>query len=226
MRKIRYAVLGAGRISQEAFLPAVCQTGNSAVTAIISGSPKRARELADFHGIEQVFHYAQFAGMLAADIVDAVYVAVPNSMHAEFTEQAAKAGKHILVEKPLATTEADCLSMIAAAEAAKVFLMTAYRLHSDPGTLEILDQIYTGQIGDPRTLSANFSFMPVSENHRLAPEYWGGPLQDIGVYCLNLARHVFRGEPTDKPSRHVRRPPAHRPDRERSKICGPGERRV
>lgn len=197
MKKIRYAVLGAGWISQEAFLPAVSQTENSVVTAIISGSPQRARELADFHGVEHIFDYAQYGEMLAADIVDAVYVALPNSMHADYTIQAAKTGKHILVEKPLATTEADCLAMIVAADSAKVFLMTAYRLHSEPGTLDILDQIYSGQIGDPRTLSANFSFMPVSDNHRLASAYWGGPLQDIGVYCLNLARHVFRAEPTE-----------------------------
>ena len=197
MKKIRYAVWGAGWISQEAFLPAVSQTKNSIVTAIVSGSAGRARKLADFSGIENVFDYAHFSEALASNLFDAVYVALPNSMHAEFTIQAAKAGKHVLVEKPLATSEADCAAMIEAANAAHVFLMTAYRLHNNPGTLEVLDQVYSGRIGEVKTFSAVFSFMQAAENHRLTPEYWGGPLQDVGFYCLNIARHVFRSAPIE-----------------------------
>ena len=99
--KVRYAVVGAGWISQEAFLPGVWQTENSVVSAIVTGSEEKGRRLAEFHQVPHVFGYEQYAGMLNEDVCDAVYVALPNSMHAEYTIQAAKAGKHILVESHL-----------------------------------------------------------------------------------------------------------------------------
>lgn len=197
MARIRYAVVGAGWISQIAFMPAVAQTGNSEITAIVSGSPDAARKLADFHGVAHVVPYDGYDALLADDIVDAVYIALPNSMHADYAIRAARAGKHVLVEKPLATTVAECEAMIAAAEAAGVWLMTAYRLHNDPGTVDALEQIRQGAIGEPKFFGSLFSFHTDAGNHRLLAEHWGGPLQDIGVYCLNAARHVFAAEPVE-----------------------------
>ena len=197
MRKIRYAVVGAGWIAQEAFMPGVSQTGNSTITAIVSGSAKNAAKLAEFHGVEHVFSYEQYDEMLASDVADAVYVALPNSMHADYAIRALKAGKHVLVEKPLATTEAECEAMIAAAKESGAYLMTAYRLHNEPGTVALLEHIRSGEIGDPRIYSAVFSFVAAPDNHRLKPDHWGGPLQDIGVYCLNAARHIFSAEPIE-----------------------------
>src|SRR6185295_6804998 len=101
MKKVRYAVIGAGWISQEAFLPAVEQTGNSEVAAIVSGNLAKAKQLAAFYGIRDVYAYEQFDEMARSDAVDAVYIATPNSSHARFTEQAAKHRLQILVEKPL-----------------------------------------------------------------------------------------------------------------------------
>lgn len=197
MDKVRYAVVGAGWISQEAFMPGVPASGNSVITAIVSGNAQNAQRLADFHGVPHVYPYERYEEMLAADVVDAVYVALPNSMHADYTIRAARAGKHILVEKPLATTEAECEAMIAAAEEAGVFLMTAYRLHVEPGTVALLEEIRAGAIGDPRLFTSTFSFQSATGNHRLEARHWGGPLQDIGVYCLNAVRHVFEGEPIE-----------------------------
>ncbi|NRG18254.1 Gfo/Idh/MocA family oxidoreductase [Rhizobiales bacterium] len=197
MKKIRYAVVGAGWISQEAFLPSVAQTGNSEMTAIVTGNAANAAKLADFYGIEHVFAYERYEEMLAADIVDAVYIALPNSLHADYAIRASRAGKHVLVEKPLAITVEECEAMIAAADEAGVFLMTAYRLHTDPGTIEVLEQIRNGKIGDPRIFTSIFSYQATASNHRLKAEHWGGPLQDIGVYCLNAARHVFAAEPVE-----------------------------
>lgn len=197
MNKVRYAVVGAGWISQEAFMPAIPQAGNSAITAIVSGSPDAAGKLAAFHGVEHVFTYAQYDDMLASDVVDAVYIALPNSLHADYTIRAAKAGKHCLVEKPLAVTEEDCAAMIAAAEENGVYLMTAYRLHSEPGTLDVIRRIRSGEIGDPRIFTAVFSITMQPGNHRLEATHWGGPLQDVGVYCLNAVRHVFGCEPIE-----------------------------
>jgi len=195
LKKVRYAVVGAGWISQEAFMPSVDQTGNSVLTAILTGNRANAGKLADFYGIEHIFGYEQYEEMLSSGVVDAVYIALPNSMHADYAIRAANAGVHVMVEKPLATSVAECEAMIAAADRSRVMLMTAYRLHNEPGTIEALEVIHRGDIGDPRIFMSVFSFQSAESNHRLKSAHWGGPLQDVGVYCLNAARHVFNSEP-------------------------------
>jgi predicted dehydrogenase len=197
MKKVRYAVVGAGWISQEAFMPSVNQTGNSELTAIVTGNMEKAKKLAAFYGIKQIYSYERYDEMLKAGVVDAVYIALPNSMHADYAIRAANAGVHALVEKPLARTEAECEAMIAAAAKAGVWLMTAYRLHNEPGTLEALEMVRRGDIGDPRMFSSVFCFQSNDSNHRLLAEHWGGPLQDLGVYCVNAVRHIFASEPIE-----------------------------
>lgn len=196
MKKLRYAVVGTGWISQIAFMPSIAQTGNSEMTAIVSGNRANAEKLAAFYGIPHIYPYEQYDEMLRSGHVDAVYIALPNSMHADYAIRAAKAGIHALVEKPLAVTVAECEAMIAAADRAGVQLMTAYRLHTEPGTLAAIDMIRRGEIGEPRLFSSVFSFPVAAGNHRLKAEHWGGPLQDIGVYCVNAMRHLFGAEPT------------------------------
>lgn len=192
---IRYAVVGAGWISQEAFLPAVATTGNSRLQAIVSGSAEAARRLADFHGASEVVSYADYDALLASDRIDAVYVALPNSMHADFTIRALRAGKHVMVEKPLATSMAESEAMVAAARQSGRFLMTAYRLHNEPGTHAMIDVVRQGTIGNAVYFGATFGFQTQLGNHRLKAGHWGGALPDVGVYCLNAARHVFAAEP-------------------------------
>jgi predicted dehydrogenase len=197
MKKVRYAVVGTGWISQIAFMPGLAQTGNSEMTAIVSGNPANAGKLAQFYGIEHIYSYDRYDEMLASGLVDAVYIALPNSMHADYAIRAARAGIHALVEKPLAIDAAECEAMIRAADQAGVYLMTAYRLHTEPGTLEAIDIIRRGEIGEPRLFSSVFSFPVGAGNHRLKAAHWGGPLQDIGVYCVNAVRHLFGSEPTE-----------------------------
>jgi predicted dehydrogenase len=197
MKKIRYAVVGAGWISQEAFMPSVPASGNSEITAIVSGNMVNAKKLADFHGIKHIYAYEQYDDMLRAGVVDAVYIALPNSLHADYAIRAAKAGVHALVEKPLAISVEECEAMIKAADDAGVWLMTAYRMHNAPSLVEVVDLVRRGDIGDPRIFSSVFSFQIPATNHRLKAEHWGGALQDIGVYCINAARHVFGAEPTE-----------------------------
>lgn len=192
---IRYAVVGAGWISQEAFMPAVAATGNSRMQAIVSGNPSAARALADFHGVPEVLTYADYDALLASDRIDAVYIALPNSMHADYTIRALRAGKHVLVEKPLATSLSDARAMVAAARLGGAFLMTAYRLHCEPATHAMLATLRNGAIGAPRFVSASFGFQLAAGNHRLKPGHWGGPLQDVGIYCVNAIRHIFEAEP-------------------------------
>jgi predicted dehydrogenase len=194
---IKYAVVGAGWISQQAFLPGVGQSANSKVTAMVTGDPDKAARLASFYGISQIVGYDGYDAFLRGSDVDAVYVALPNHLHADYAVRAARAGKHVLVEKPLATSEQDALAMIAAAREAGVFLMTAYRLHNEPGTVAVLEHIRNDAIGRPLFFQSVFSFQAASENHRLKAASWGGPLQDVGVYCVNAARHIFAEEPIE-----------------------------
>jgi predicted dehydrogenase len=197
MKKVRYAVIGNGWITQEAFLPGVNQTGNAEVVAIVSGHRDKAEKVANFHGIPKVYDYADYDAMLKRGEVDAVYIALPNSLHADYAIRAANAGVHVLVEKPLAISIAESSAMIAAAAKAGVWLSTAYRLHTDEATLKLYDLIKTGTIGDPRHFISSFSFQIGAGNHRLLAKHWGGALQDIGVYCINSARHVFAAEPVE-----------------------------
>jgi predicted dehydrogenase len=192
---IRYAIVGAGWISQEAFMPAVAATGNSRMQAIVSGSPETAKKLADFHGVPEVLDYSDYDTLIASDRIDAVYIALPNSMHADYTIRALRAGKHVMVEKPLATTLAEGEAMVAAARDRGKFLMTAYRLHNEPGTHAMIEAIRSGRIGEPVYFASTFGFQSQLGNHRLQANHWGGALPDVGVYCLNAARHVFSAEP-------------------------------
>ncbi|MNF74162.1 MULTISPECIES: Gfo/Idh/MocA family protein [unclassified Pseudomonas] len=202
---IRYAVVGAGWISQTAFIPAVNLTGNSKITALVSGSPERASELARKYDIPHVFDYEGYEELVESDLIDAVYIALPNPLHASFAIQAANAGKHVIVEKPIATSLPDADAMISTAKRSGVFLMTSYRLHHDIGTITALDAVRDGRIGDPLFFSAVFSFQSDPENHRLNVEHWGGPLQDIGIYCVNAARHIFNAEPIEVSAMSTRR---------------------
>ncbi len=197
MKKIRYAIIGNGWISQIAFLPGVNQTGNSEVVAIVSGHRENAEKIAAFHAIPKIYDYSEYDALLKSGSIDAVYIALPNSLHADFAIRAANAGIHSLVEKPLATSIAESKAMIDAAAKAGVWLSTAYRLHTDEATLKLYDLVKTGAIGEPRLFQCSFSFQIGAGNHRLLAKHWGGALQDIGVYCINAARHAFGAEPSE-----------------------------
>jgi len=130
--------------------------------------------------------------------VDAVYIALPNHMHRDYAVAAARAGIHVLCEKPMALTEQDCEEMIDAAREHRVRLMVAYRLHFERANLTAIETVRSGKIGEPRIFSSDFTLQVEDEdNIRLRAETGGGPLWDIGVYCINAARSLFREEPID-----------------------------
>jgi predicted dehydrogenase len=199
-RKVRYAVVGMGYIAQAAVLPAFRHARrNSELAAIVSDDPAKREELSRKYGVERVYDYDHYAECLESGDVDAVYIALPNHMHRDFTVRAAQAGKHILCEKPLAVTESECEEMIEAAERYGVRLMTAYRLHFDRANLEAIEIVRSRELGEPRLFDSVFT-MQVNdeENIRLGPtEKGGGPLYDVGIYCINAARYLFRAEPSE-----------------------------
>jgi len=197
-RKIRYAVVGMGYIAQAAVLPAFRHARrNSELTAIVSDDPLKRDELSERYGVERVYDYEHYDDCLGSD-VDAVYIALPNHMHREYAVRAAEAGKHVLCENPLAVTEQECEEMIEAADRYGVRLMTAYRLHFDRANLEAIDVIRSGKLGEPRLFESVFTMQVEEGNIRLGPpEKGGGPLYDIGIYCINAARYLFRAEPSE-----------------------------
>jgi glucose-fructose oxidoreductase len=135
--------------------------------------------------------------MLKSGDIDAVYIALPNSLHAEYSIRAAQAGVHVLVEKPMALTEEQCERMARAAREARVKLMVAYRLHFERANLEAIEVARSGRIGEPRLFYSSFTMHVVPGNIRVNSELGGGTLYDIGIYCINAARSLFRDEPVE-----------------------------
>lgn len=204
-RKVRYAVVGGGWISQAAFMPGVAQTGNSEMTAIVTGDPKKADALAGTYGLT-AFTYDRYEEALASDLFDAVYLALPNGMHREYAVPALEAGCHVLLEKPMAVSVAECEAINAAAKASGAKLMIAYRLHFEPGTLDAIARIRAGAIGEPRMFTATFGQTVSADNHRASQGYWAGPVPDMGTYPINAARNIFGEEPVEVSAIGSRRP--------------------
>ncbi len=134
---------------------------------------------------------------LARPDVDAAYIAEPNDKHAEFAVRCAKAGVHVLCEKPLAVSEEECRRMIEACREAGVKLMTAYRLHFEESNLAAVKLIEQGRIGDLRFFSSTFANQVRPGNIRTSAERGGGAIWDLGVYCINAARYLFRADPVE-----------------------------
>ncbi|MEO8275404.1 MAG: Gfo/Idh/MocA family oxidoreductase [Thermoanaerobaculia bacterium] len=195
--KVRYAVVGLGDIAQASVLPAFFNARrNSELVALVSGSREKLSRLGARYAVAQQYSYEQFAECLAE--VDAVYLALPNHLHREFAVAAARAGVHVLCEKPLAPSVAEAEEMVAAAVENGVRLMTAYRLHFEPGTLSSLEIARSGELGDLRYFHAAFSMQVAEGDVRLQPEVvGGGPLFDIGVYGINAARQFLGAEPIE-----------------------------
>jgi glucose-fructose oxidoreductase len=165
---------------------------------LVSGSPGKLSKLAKNYGVENTWSYDEYEDCLHSGAIDAVFIALPNDLHREYAIRAAEAGVHILCEKPLAVTRADCEAMIRAARKHRVKLMTAYRLHLEETNLRVVELIKAGKIGEPKFFNSSFSFeITDPDNIRLQRKRGGGTLYDIGVYCLNAARYVFQAEPTE-----------------------------
>jgi predicted dehydrogenase len=191
------AVIGQGHFAQAAVLPAIEQLPDVQLSALISGSPHKLRELGDRYDVRTLCDYTQLDELFAMRKIDAVYIAVPNDLHAEMTLIAARHGVHVMCEKPMAPTEAECMQMIRACETRGVKLMVAYRLHFEAANLVAIEVARGGEIGEPRIFSSVFSMQVREGNVRTQPRRGSGPIYDIGVYCINAARYLFRAEPIE-----------------------------
>ena len=189
-------VVGLGHIAQAAILPAFRHAkGHAELAALVSDTPSKLRQLAKRYRVKHLHSYESASALFASGEIDAVYIALPNSLHAEWVIKAANAGLHVLCEKPLAPSVRECEEMIEACDSNGVHLMTAYRLHFERCNLEVADLVRKKRIGAARFYDAQFSMQVKAGNIRTQGALGGGPEYDIGIYCLNAARYVFAADP-------------------------------
>lgn len=196
-RKVRYAVVGAGWIAQAEFMPGVEHTGNSELCALVTGSDQKAARLGERYGIPRTYSYEEYDEMLRSGFVDAVYLALPNFAHVDFAVRALDAGVHLLIEKPMAVSVAQCERICAAADRSGAKLMVAYRLHHEPGMLEALRAVRGREFGRAVMFNSTFSQQVSASNHRARHGFWAGPVPDMGLYPINTARTLFGAEPLE-----------------------------
>lgn len=198
-QRIGFAIVGIGRLSINQILPAFGRTKLCKPVALISGNASKAQKVAVQCGIKPsaIYSYSNYEQLAENPEVKVVYIVLPNSMHAEYTVRAAKVAKHVLCEKPMATSVADCERMIAACRSANVKLMIAYRQQYEPMNREIVKMIKAGKLGPLR------SYLATLTQNQDDPSQWrlhrslsgGGCLPDVGIYCLNASRFWSGEEP-------------------------------
>jgi len=199
-KRIGYAVVGLGSISQVAVLPAFAHSKKAKLIAVVSGDKKKAEKLAQQFEASQAYSYAEYAECLRNSEVDAVYIATPPGEHEKYTVEAAKAGKHVLCEKPLSATVQQARNMVVTCGRNKVQFMTAYRKYFEPSSLMLKNMIAKGELGRIDIVHTLFTeHRPFGDNS--SPWLFskklcgGGPLTDLGVYCVNTCRWLVGEDP-------------------------------
>lgn len=193
MEKVRWGLLSTANINRRV-IPAIRQSARGELTAVASRSQESADSYAHHWDIPHTF--ASYEEMLAADVVDAVYIPLPNHLHAEWTIRALQAGKHVLCEKPFALTLADVDRMIAAAQATGLVLAEAFMYRHHPQMKLVGEFVQDGRLGDITLIQSVFNFQFKSrDNIRLVPAFGGGCLWDVGIYPVSFAQVVMGGPP-------------------------------
>jgi predicted dehydrogenase len=206
-KPVGYALVGIGKLTQGQLIPALKKTKNARLAALVSGNADKAKRVAADNGVPDkgIYSYETFDRIADNPDVDVVYIVLPNAMHAEFTVRAARAGKHVLCEKPMAVTVAECEQMIAACKQAKRQLAIGYRLHFEPYNQEMIRLGRSRELGALKFLTATAGTIPVD------PKQWrldkklsgGGSLVDIGIYALQAVRYVSGEEPVSVSARQT-----------------------
>jgi predicted dehydrogenase len=200
-RKLGWAIVGLGSLAINQILPAFAKCEKSKVVALVSGHPDKANKLALRYGVSpaSIYNYQNYDSLKDNPDVDIIYVVLPNSMHAEYTIRGFQAGKHVLTEKPMANTPADCQAMIDASRKANRKLMVAYRCRYEPFNQEMIRMAREKDLGPVKVILGDTGFN-IGD-----PTQWrlnkalagGGSLMDIGIYSLQAARFVSGEEPVE-----------------------------
>lgn len=183
-RSLRWGVLGYARIARVSVIPALRKASNSEFYALASRDPAKLAACQGTGPTPKV--YDSYEGLLRDPDVDAVYIPLPNSMHREWTLKAAAHGKHVLCEKPMGLSAAECREMIAACESHRVLLMEAFMYRYTPRTLKVIDVLKSGVLGQIRQVNSFFRFTIGRPSIKLQPELGGGCLYDVGCYPVNF----------------------------------------
>ena len=200
-RKVGFALCGLGGLSEHQIAPAFAKTAHCRLTGLITGTPEKVGEWQARYGIpsRSVYTYDTMERMAENPDIDAVYIVTPNAEHPEQTVRAARAGKHVFCEKPMAVSVEKCREMIAACEAAKRLLGVAYRCQYDPNHLECVRIARSGEFGPIRTIDAGFG-ISVGRADQWRLKYalsGGGSLVDVGIYALQATRYLTGAEPIE-----------------------------
>jgi predicted dehydrogenase len=200
-KKVGFAVVGLGSIAKSSVLPAFSNSRKAELVALVSRDRRKASHLGRQFNVDAVYDMKEYAACLAHPDVSAVYMATPQGEHSDLTVKAAKAGKHVLCEKPLAATFEQASRMVAACRQHGVLLMTAYRKYYEPSTLYLKKLIRNRVLGRIDMIHTAFSELHtpgVSPAWLLdAKLAGGGPLMDLGVYCVNTSRWLVDENPVE-----------------------------
>ena len=196
MPRLRWGILSTANIGRVAVVPAIQASANGIVVAVGSREGPKAKAFAESAGIPS--HYPSYEALLEDPAVDAIYIPLPNSLHREWTVRAADRGKHVLCEKPLALSVAECREMEAAAAANGVVVMEAFMYRFHPRTTRVVELVRTGTVGQLRSIRSAFTFRLTRPNNiRLDLGLGGGALMDVGCYCVNVSRTIVGAEPEE-----------------------------
>src|SRR5258708_1066485 len=192
---VRIGILGAATIGQVGLIQPARSVPEATIAGVGARDPNGARAYAKKHGLPRA--YNSYDALLADPEIDAIYNPLPNSLHAEWTIKALKAGKHVLCEKPLAVTALQGLSMMQTARERGMLLMEAFMYRFHPQTVWALEQVAAGRVGQVKFVCSSFSFNVGSRPHdiRLQAALAGGSLMDVGCYAVNFCRAAYGHTP-------------------------------
>ena len=185
-RKLGIALMGLGGYSKGQLAPALQETQHCRLAGVITGTPSKGEAWRKQYDLPEnaVYSYDTFDRIADNPDIDIVYVVTPNGLHAEHAVRAAKAGKHVICEKPMATTVEDCDRIMEACRNARKKLSIGYRLHFEPHNVELMRLTKSKEFGAIKKVEANDAFVFRGGTWRVDPKLAGGPLMDLGVYCV------------------------------------------
>lgn len=202
---IRWGILGTAGIARAAVAPAIHASRHGTLLAVASRSAQSSERFAADLGIERT--YGSYDALLTDPDVEAVYIPLPNALHAPWTIRAAEAGKHVLCEKPLALSAAECRVMQSAAELHGVRLVEAFMYRYHPRTVRAIEHVRSGSLGPLRTIRSTFSFVVRrADDIRLDAALGGGALMDVGCYCVNVTLAMAGRSPRTVQAVSIRHP--------------------
>lgn len=200
-KKLGWALVGLGGLSTNQIAPGLLNSEHCKLTAIVTGTPSKEKVWADKYGVgaDHIYNYKTFDKIANDDTVDVIYIVLPNSMHCEYVKRAAKAGKHVFCEKPMANSSQECREMIAACKTAQKHLGIGYRCQFEPHNVACVDFAQNKAFGDVKYIDAGFGFkIGDPKQWRLRKDLaGGGALMDVGIYALQACRCLTNEEPIE-----------------------------